>query len=199
MNVGDQKAYSFKAKKGERLKFKTNEDVCVWIYTPSSTLLGEEAFPEDGIYVLQVSPAKGSTSFTLEMTLEHPKQVSSVQRSTIPDSSASKPAESPTIGWIWIGILRDTDAKARAGALLVPSKTQPVTIYPPVVPAIGAQVVTTTSINARSAMPQPPRYNLASKVGIISQGQKLDVRRVDAFVDPEVHTTRVWAEIGLAP
>lgn len=199
LNSSQQKGYSFNAKKGDKLSFKTKEDVCIWIYTPSNVLLDGNVFSEEGSYVMQVSVAKGSTSFTLEIALESPSTPIAAQNPANSNVSSPKPAESSSVGWIWIGALRDSAPEARVGDALIPSKTQPVTIYPPIVPAIGAQVVTTTNVNARSSMPQPPNYDLANQVGILSQGQKLTIHRIDAFIDPKTQITRVWAEIGLSP
>ncbi|MBE9017081.1 DUF4101 domain-containing protein [Chroococcidiopsidales cyanobacterium LEGE 13417] len=61
--------YTFTAQAGQKLSYRTNDDICIWIYAPDTQLLGSGELPQTGKYTLQVSAPKGSTTFNLEMSL----------------------------------------------------------------------------------------------------------------------------------
>jgi len=61
--------YVFEAKSGQKLSYRTHDDVCIWVYTPDNQLLNNGELPKTGNYALQVSARKGSTTFNLEMSL----------------------------------------------------------------------------------------------------------------------------------
>jgi hypothetical protein len=69
INAGSQQGFSFSAKKGQGFRYKTKDDICVWIYSPTNSLLSSDILPADGTYTVQVSGLKGSTSFTLDLKL----------------------------------------------------------------------------------------------------------------------------------
>jgi ARC6-like, IMS domain len=77
ISPGQQKAYSFEAKKGSKLSYRTKDDICVWIYAPDTTLLNGDELKLDGKYMAQVSSLKGSTSFNLEIGLGNLSEPSS--------------------------------------------------------------------------------------------------------------------------
>ena len=70
VNTGQHKGFSFDAKKNQKIIYQTKDDVCIWIYTPSSDLLKSDETPVDGIYTVQIAALKGSTSFTLDLQLK---------------------------------------------------------------------------------------------------------------------------------
>lgn len=61
--------YAFEAKAGQKLSYRTADDICIWLYTQDNKLLNSGNLPQDGKYILQVSAPKGSTTFNLEMGL----------------------------------------------------------------------------------------------------------------------------------
>lgn len=65
--------YTFEARSGQKLNYQTEEDICVWIYTPSNELLNSKKIPVDGKYTVQVSAPKGSATFDLKIGLETEK------------------------------------------------------------------------------------------------------------------------------
>jgi ARC6-like, IMS domain len=67
INPGKQKGFSFDAKKGQKLSYRTKDDICVWVYSPDNTPLSGDELKLDGKYTIQIAALKGSTSFTLEM------------------------------------------------------------------------------------------------------------------------------------
>ncbi|MDH6106193.1 hypothetical protein NWP22_09995 [Anabaenopsis tanganyikae CS-531] len=98
-------------------------------------------------------------------------------------------------GWIWLGLVENTSGDFE-GERLFPSKRQPVTIYPYVVPSPGTVVTITTATNIRENPPQAPNYKLGKKVDkALKVGEKLIIRDITAFVDEnsDFNQTRVWA------
>ena len=71
VNTGKQTGFSFEATQGEQLSYRTEDNICVWVYTPDGTLLNSNELPISGKYTIQVSALKGSTSFTLELDLQN--------------------------------------------------------------------------------------------------------------------------------
>lgn len=68
--------YIFDAKSGQNFNYQTEEDICVWIYTPSNELLTSKKIPVDGKYTIQVSAPKGSATFDLNISLKTEKLAS---------------------------------------------------------------------------------------------------------------------------
>jgi hypothetical protein len=91
INPGKQKGFTFDAKKGQKLSYRTKDDICVWVYTPNSNLFKEDELPVDGKYTVQVSALKGSTSFALDMELKDPgvAQQPSPSPSVVAESTTS--------------------------------------------------------------------------------------------------------------
>ncbi len=61
--------YSFQGKAGQRISYRTSDNICVSVYNQKNDVLKDVYLDTDGQYILQVSVPKGSTSFTLEMSL----------------------------------------------------------------------------------------------------------------------------------
>lgn len=68
-SAGKFVGYTFKAESGQKLSYRTGDDICIWIYRPDTQLLSSGDLPQTGTYTLQVSASKGSTTFNLEMSL----------------------------------------------------------------------------------------------------------------------------------
>jgi hypothetical protein len=97
----NQLGYSFEAKSGQTLQYKTDDEICVWIYSPDNKSLGDLKIAQDGKYVIQVSAPKGFTSFNLKMSLKVIQAEASIPKETqpkiepkIPDEKASS---APTV------------------------------------------------------------------------------------------------------
>jgi hypothetical protein len=81
--------YTFTAKKGQKLSYRTDEDICIWIYSPDSQLVNGGELPQTGKYILQVSAPKGSKTFDLEMSIGTLSAPSSSTSSSPAASSSS--------------------------------------------------------------------------------------------------------------
>ena len=86
--------YTFTAKSGDKLVYKANQDICIWIYTPENQLITNPILPLDGKYTVQLAAIKGSTTFDLALELEN----NNTQAVNLSSSSTSTPLEttSPT-------------------------------------------------------------------------------------------------------
>lgn len=85
--------YAFKGKSGQTLSYNTNDDICVWLYSPDNQVLSEPKLPDDGKYLLQIAAPKGSKTFKIEMSLK----TISTSPSPIPTPSPSpSPSSSPS-------------------------------------------------------------------------------------------------------
>lgn len=61
--------YTFTAQSGQKLSYRTSDDICIWLYTPNNQLLNSGELPQTGKYTFQISVPKGSTTFNVEMSL----------------------------------------------------------------------------------------------------------------------------------
>jgi len=78
--------YSFEAKSGQKLSYTTNQNICIWIYTPENQILSSSELPVTGKYTIQISTPKGSTTFTLTISLEN---------ATVATTPSSSPMSEP--------------------------------------------------------------------------------------------------------
>ncbi|WP_066381226.1 hypothetical protein [Anabaena sp. CA = ATCC 33047] len=68
--------YSFEAQSGQKLSYTTNQNICIWIYTPDNQILNDVVLPMTGKYTIQISAPRGNTTFDLAMNLETITEVS---------------------------------------------------------------------------------------------------------------------------
>ena len=85
-NIG----YQFQAKEGQKILLKSKQDICIWVYTPKSTLLDNSIVPEDGSYLIQVSTLKGVKTFELKIGLESLENISSKTKKSEKESDLNK-------------------------------------------------------------------------------------------------------------
>jgi hypothetical protein len=97
ISVGQNRGYLFDGKKGDRLSYKTKDDVCVWVYSPDATLLNGDELKSDGKYTIQLSALKGSTSFNVEMGFGSLSAASPSSSSSETPSSSSSTSSAPNI------------------------------------------------------------------------------------------------------
>lgn len=87
--------YAFEAQQGQKLKYNTSADVCLWVYTPDSELLSTGILPKNGKYIIQISAPKGSTTFELAMNLDGAESSTTASNNTS-QSSSTKLSERPS-------------------------------------------------------------------------------------------------------
>jgi hypothetical protein len=69
LRAGQNIGYTFDAKTGDKLTWRTAENLCVWVFTPSNKPLKSGDLPDNGKYTIQVSVPSGTTTYTLDMGL----------------------------------------------------------------------------------------------------------------------------------
>ena len=62
--------YQFQGEANQQLNYQTNDNLCVWIFTPDNQLLQQSKLPLDGTYIMQISTPIGSRSFEMTINLE---------------------------------------------------------------------------------------------------------------------------------
>lgn len=87
--------YTFEAQQGQKLNYKTNADVCLWIYTPDNELLNSGVLPKTGKYTIQISALKGSTTFEMAIGLDGSKSFTTASNNTS-QSSQTQSLERPS-------------------------------------------------------------------------------------------------------
>ncbi len=63
-NIG----YTFKAKQGQKLNYGTDDDICIWIFTPDNSIVTSTELPQTGTYIIQVAAPRGSKTFDLDFS-----------------------------------------------------------------------------------------------------------------------------------
>lgn len=69
---GEVLGYIFQGKEGEKLMYNTDEEICIWVYSPDNNLLESLELPSDGSYTVQVATPIGAKKFELAMVLKEP-------------------------------------------------------------------------------------------------------------------------------
>ena len=77
VNRNKTQGYTFQAEAGQKLSYRTNDDICIWVYAPDTELINGTKLTATGKYTVQVAALKGSTTFDLEMSLNSVNPVSS--------------------------------------------------------------------------------------------------------------------------
>jgi hypothetical protein len=97
IGFGQNLGYSFDGKAGDKLSWKTSENICIWVFAPSTKLLKGNELTENGKHIIQVSVPTGRTTFTLEMGLGNTVAASTpvVPVTTSPVATTSQPANNP--------------------------------------------------------------------------------------------------------
>ena len=90
---GQSVGYVFEGTEGQRLKYETDEDVCLWIYTPENELLNSTSLPKTGNYTIQVSVPKGSKTFEITMGLDVVEASNPTSNSNSSSNNNDSPAE----------------------------------------------------------------------------------------------------------
>jgi hypothetical protein len=72
---GEYLGYSFDAQAGQKLITRTNDDICIWVYSRETQVQNPPYLPISGTYTLLVSTSKKITNFQLEMGLSPGKSL----------------------------------------------------------------------------------------------------------------------------
>lgn len=97
IGFGQNLGYSFDGKAGDKLSWKTSENICIWVFAPSTKLLKGNELNENGKHIIQISVPSGRTTFTLEMGLGNTVAASTpvAPVTTSPVATTSQPTNTP--------------------------------------------------------------------------------------------------------
>ena len=96
ISASKMKGFTFKAKKGQQIEYKTSENLCIWVFSQDNKLITGKTLSSDGNYTLQITVPQGTTTFGLEMSLdanESPKPVAVITPNTSPTPLATRAPE----------------------------------------------------------------------------------------------------------
>ncbi len=66
---GNYLGYQFQGNAGQQLNYRTEDNLCIWVYTPDRQLIKTKDLPQTGQYTLILTALKGATTFDLKMSL----------------------------------------------------------------------------------------------------------------------------------
>ncbi len=88
ISAGKMKGFTFKAKKGQQIEYKTADNLCIWVFSQDNQLIAGKTLSSDGNYTLQITVPQGTTTFDLEISLDanqSPKSVTATTPNTSPN------------------------------------------------------------------------------------------------------------------
>ncbi|TAE59107.1 MAG: DUF4101 domain-containing protein [Nostocales cyanobacterium] len=94
--------YTFIANSGDKLNYQTNENLCIWVYSPDNQIITGSTLPKEGKYTMQITALQGSKTFDLDMSLGElqvstPPPVTPTNNDTPEDTSSDNSNNSNTI------------------------------------------------------------------------------------------------------
>ncbi len=92
VRLGQNLAYTFDAKTGDKLSWRTSDNICIWVFAPSTKLLKGGELTENGKHTIQVSVPSGTTTFNLEIGLGN-TVAASTPVAPAPSSSVATPSQ----------------------------------------------------------------------------------------------------------
>lgn len=66
---GKYLAYQFAAQAGQQLNYRTEDNLCIWIYAPDRQLIKTKDLPQTGQYTMVFTALKGATTFDIKMNI----------------------------------------------------------------------------------------------------------------------------------
>ncbi|AFY89345.1 MULTISPECIES: hypothetical protein [Chroococcidiopsis] len=127
VSPGKDQGYAFEANAGQRISYRTNQNICTWVFTPNNEIVNSTNLPLDGKYTMQVAALTGSTTFEIEMGLGELERVSKnyTFQSTSANSSAPQRYQFSS---------SDFPKTSCGDPLPSDSRDYPVTFYPVFIP-----------------------------------------------------------------
>jgi hypothetical protein len=88
-----QVGYAFNAQSGQKFQYQTNEDLCIWLYSPDNKIIDSTELPVTGKYTLQIGVPQGSKSFDLTIGFQSEEQEKQTEQ--IARTEESSPPKNP--------------------------------------------------------------------------------------------------------
>lgn len=185
VSSGKYLGYTFSAEAGQKLSYRTTENICTWIYTPDNQLLNSTEVPQNGKYIMQVSALTGSTTFEIEMSLEETEQVAKIPalQPTAADSTATH---------IYHKFSTSEFPKASCGDTLTSdSNDYPITFYPVFVPYSEANLAKARSLFCQDSLKVRRKDTQELAVQVSSFTSEAESKIFADFISYEISGTDV--------
>jgi hypothetical protein len=92
---GSYLAYQFPAQAGQQLNYRTEDNLCIWVYAPDRQLIKTKDLPQTGQYTIVLTALKGATTFDIKMSLGSRGATGTQPLQPLPPF-ANSPTTSPT-------------------------------------------------------------------------------------------------------
>lgn len=168
VGAGKMKGFTFKAKSGQQLTYKTTDNLCIWVFAQDNQLVTGKTLNTDGNYTLQITVPQGTTTFELEMSLA--SKVAEVPKVVASPTAIASPAQNQTV------------AKTIAPSPALVPQSQPVVSSPAIAKTKDQQIDEIADRLFNEKYPElGGRKIQASEANL--QAEWSQIRRCDAVVD----------------
>lgn len=180
VSYGKYLGYSFSAEAGQKLSYRTTQNICTWIYTPDIQLLNSTDLTQNGNYIMQISALTGSTSFEIEMTLEEPAQLS--KNTAFQPASTDSPAPQSSQHFS----MSDFPKASCGDPLSSDLNNYPLTFYPVFVPYSEANLAKARSLFCQDSLKVRRKDNQELAVQVSSFTNEAKSRIFADFLSSEI-------------
>ena len=188
--------YTFNAQSGQKLQYQTEDDICLWLYSPENKLVTTTELPATGKYTLQVAAPQGSKSFDLKIgfkteqaapTEENNPASKATTTPTREKVSTSKARSNPTFRF------RQADFPKSLCGDPKPSDSRdyPVNFYPVQVPYSDRNLSIARSYFCEDSFPKVSQDTGEKVVQISSFTSKQKARDFGAFISPQLSDVQI--------
>ncbi len=94
---GKYSAYQFAAQAGQQLNYRTEDNLCIWVYAPDRQLIKTKDLPQTGQYTMVFTALKGATTFDIKMNITSGGLTKAQSLQPLPPfANSSTPTPTPT-------------------------------------------------------------------------------------------------------
>ena len=174
--------YTFNAQSGQQLQYQTEDDLCLWLYSPENKLVTSTELPTTGKYTLQISTPQGSQSFNLSLGFKAKEVVQ-----TRENFSTSKAQSNPIFKFS-----RSDFPKSLCGDPKPSNpKDYPVNFYPVHVPYSERNLVIAKSNFCEDSFPKISKDTGEKVIQISSFANKQKARDFGLFISSEFSEIKI--------
>lgn len=177
--------YTFEAKSEQILSYRTNDNICIWVYTPDNQLLTSTKLPSDGKYLMQVAALTGSTTFEVEMSLDQPRELSQTANYQPATTHSQPPQASYKFSFA------DFPKPSCGDPLPTDANDYPVTFYPVFVPYSETNLAKARSLFCQDSLKVRRKDTKELSVQIASFTDEEESRSFAEFIETEISETEV--------
>ncbi|MBE9170679.1 hypothetical protein IQ238_25240 [Pleurocapsales cyanobacterium LEGE 06147] len=192
-----QVGYAFTAQSGQKFQYQTDEELCIWLYSPDNQIIDSTELPVTGKYTLQIGVPKGSKSFDLTIGLlseEQEKQTESIVRteeSFSPPKNPRRQTSNQALEQTFIFNPEDFPQYACGDSKPTDPSDYPVEFYPVNVPYSEDNLYIAQSYFCQDAFQKRAKDTREKEVQIASFTNEEKARAFAEFVYTQIPEVRV--------